>query len=99
MTPIHEMIVFVENRCDVCKRVLVTAKLLHEQHLIADLVTINNDTDPIKCREYGVVIYPAVFINRRLAFYGEFSPEEALSFAADSARDTTESPTALSADS
>lgn len=81
MTKIEEMVVLVEPDCAACLRVLETVTILRQRGLLAKIVVLNRLYDAERCREYGVVIYPAIFINGRLAFYGEFSIEDALRFA------------------
>ncbi len=80
MKPIHEVVVLVEPDCVACVRVLCTARILLDKGIIANLVVSNRINDPDKCREFGVVIFPATFIDGRLAFYGEFSYEDVNSF-------------------
>ncbi|MBI1804866.1 MAG: thioredoxin family protein [Ignavibacteriae bacterium] len=84
MKPIHEMIVLVEPDCLSCVRALETANVLRQRGVVANLIVINRIDDPDSCRKFGVVIFPAVYINGRLAFYGEFSVEDAQRFAQDS---------------
>lgn len=74
------MVVLVEPDCVACVRVLRTAGVLRDQGIITNLVVLNRIDDPDKCRKFGIVIFPAVFINGRFAFYGEFSMEEAIRF-------------------
>ena len=81
MKPIHEMIVIVEPDCVACVRVLETAAVLRQRGIVANLVVYNRLHDPDSCQKFGVVIFPAVFINGHLAFYGEFSMEDAMQFA------------------
>ncbi|MBX2991818.1 MAG: thioredoxin family protein [Bacteroidetes bacterium] len=80
MKPIQEMVIFVEPDCVACARVLEAATLLRQQGVVARLIVIDRLRDPESCAKYGVVIYPAVFINGRLAFYGEFSPHDVKRF-------------------
>jgi predicted thioredoxin/glutaredoxin len=80
MKPIREMIIFVEPDCKSCERVLETAKLLQDQNFIVDLLIINRADEPDSCRKFSVMIFPAVFINGRLAFYGEFSVDDVKQF-------------------
>jgi len=80
MKPIQEMVVLVEPDCVACVRVLHTAGALRDQGIVTNLVVLNRIDDPDKCRKFGIVIFPAVFINGRLAFYGEFSMEDAIRF-------------------
>jgi hypothetical protein len=80
MKPVHEMVVLVEPDCIACVRALRIANTLREKGIVTNLVIINRIDDPDKCRQYGVVIFPATFIDRRLAFYGEFSVEDATHF-------------------
>lgn len=74
------MIVFVEPNCAACERVLETAEILREQNIVANLVIFNRSIDPESCMKFGVVIFPTVYINGQLAFYGEFSVEDAKRF-------------------
>jgi predicted thioredoxin/glutaredoxin len=80
MNPIQEMVVLVEPECVACVRVLETASALHRRGIIARLVVLNRAVDPESSTRYGAVIFPAIFIDGRLAFYGEFSIEDALRF-------------------
>ena len=80
MKPIQEMVILVEPDCVACVRVLHTAGILRDRGIVINLVVLNRINDPDKCRKLGVVIFPAVFINGRLAFYGEFSTEDAMRF-------------------
>ena len=80
MKPIKEMVVLVEPDCIACVRVLETATVLRQKGIVARLLVLNRLYDSESCRKYNVVIYPAVFINGRLAFYGEFTMEDALRF-------------------
>ncbi len=84
MKPIHEMVVLVEPDCVACLRVLRTARMLRDERIVANLVVINRIEDPDTCRKFGAVIFPAVFIDGRLAFYGEFSMEDAFHFVENS---------------
>jgi hypothetical protein len=70
------MVVFVEPNCVACVRALRTASILHDKGIVTNLVIINRIDDPVKCRQFGVVIFPATFIDECLAFYGEFSVED-----------------------
>ena len=81
MKPIHEIRVFVEPKCVSCERVLNTVKVIKLNFKVEQLVVINRAADPEYCRKFGILIFPATFINGRLAFYGEFSVEEAQRFA------------------
>ncbi len=74
----------VEPECVACVRVLKTAQRLREVGVLGSLIVLDRCTDPDACNEYGAVIFPAVFINGHLAFYGEFSQEEAVRFAQQS---------------
>lgn len=81
MKPIHEILVFVEPECVSCERVLNTVKVVKRNFKVDHLIVIDRSDDPEYCRKFGVIIFPATFINGRLAFYGEFSVEEAQRFA------------------
>jgi hypothetical protein len=80
MNTMHEMVVLVEPDCAACGRVLETASALHRRGIVGKLVVLNRVFDPDASRRYGAVIFPAVFLNGRLAFYGEFSLEDAAHF-------------------
>ena len=80
MKPIQEMVVLIEPDCVACVRVLHTAGVLRDRGIVTNLVVLNRMDNPDKCRKFGIVIFPAVFINGRLAFYGEFSMEDAIRF-------------------
>ena len=81
MKPIHEILVFVEPECVSCERVLNTVKVVKRNFKVDHLIVIDRSSDPEYCLKFGVIIFPATFINGRLAFYGEFSVEEAQRFA------------------
>jgi predicted thioredoxin/glutaredoxin len=74
------MIVFVEPDCVLCERVLETVAVLREQDIVADIVIFDRSVDPESCMKFGVFIFPAVYIDGQLAFYGEFSIEDAKRF-------------------
>ena len=80
MKPIREMVVLVEPDCVACVRVLSTARILLDRGIVANLIVVNRIDDAEQCREFGVIIFPAVFIDGRFAFYGEFSYEDVNSF-------------------
>ena len=80
MKPIHEMVVLIEPDCVACVRVLHTAGILRDRGIVTNLVVLNRIDDPDKCGKFGIVIFPAVFINGHLAFYGELSMEDAIRF-------------------
>lgn len=75
MKPIHEMVVLVEPNCIACVRVLHIARILRDKGIVSNLLIIDRIDDPATSRNYGVVVFPATFINGHLAFYGEFSIE------------------------
>jgi len=76
MTESREMVVLVEAGCRACVKAVRTAVLLRELGIVTGLVVIDRSDDPGRFREFGVSILPAVFINRRLAVYGEFSVDD-----------------------
>lgn len=78
--PIRELLVFIEPECIACEQVLETVGLLQKSSLVERLVVIDRTEDPESCQLYGVVIFPATFINGKLVFYGEFSVEDAKNF-------------------
>lgn len=80
MKLIEEMLVFVEENCLPCDRVLETVKTLSQMEIVSKVRIFNRNIDPYTCQQFGVLIFPAVFINGRLAFYGEFSVEDAKRF-------------------
>jgi hypothetical protein len=76
MKPGREMIVLVEPDCIACVRAVRTAGILRNKGIVTNLVIINRIDEPERCRNYGAVIFPATFIDGRLAFYGEFFVED-----------------------
>ncbi len=80
MKSIQEMVLLVEPDCVACLRVLQTAGALHNRGIVSNLIVLDSVDDPDKCRKFGVAIFPAVFINGHLAFYGEFSLDDAIQF-------------------
>lgn len=80
MQKIKEMIVFVEPDCLACKRAMETAEVLRRCNIVAELVIHERTSNPEACAKFGVVIFPAVVIDGKLAFYGEFSVEDARRF-------------------
>ncbi|MCI0721233.1 MAG: thioredoxin family protein [Acidobacteria bacterium] len=67
--------VFVEENCNACETVL---EIL--ENLSSDLPVVkrifHRDKDREEFQSRGIVILPATFINRQLAFYGEFSTRD-----------------------
>jgi len=78
---INKMMVYVEPDCKSCEKVIKTAKGMHKNKLIKNLLIINREEYPELCSDTGIIIYPAVFIEGELTFYGEFSIEDALNYA------------------
>lgn len=74
------MKVLVEPECDACTRAVQTATDLCRRGIVTNLSVINREVHPEIVRAHGVVIFPAIFINGRLAFYGEFSEADTLQF-------------------
>ncbi|MBI3194181.1 MAG: thioredoxin family protein [Ignavibacteriae bacterium] len=70
------MLIFIEPNCRACERVMETAEVLRKQNIIANFVTFNRNVNPESCMKFGVFIFPTVYINGRLAFYGEFTIED-----------------------
>ena len=77
---IDKMMVYVEPDCRSCEKVKMTVEKMYRQKLIMDLLIINRTEQPELCNDAGIVIYPAVFIDGELTFYGEFSIEDALKY-------------------
>jgi predicted thioredoxin/glutaredoxin len=82
---IMQMMVYVEPDCQACEKVLMTVKEMQTRKLIRNLLIINRTEYPEVCIDAGIVVYPAVFIDGELIFYGEFTAEEALKYAKPSA--------------
>ena len=80
MKSIEEILVFIEDKCLPCERVIKTVERLHTVCLVNKVRIFNRNTDPQSCHKFGVRIFPTVFINGRLAFYGEFSVEDVQRF-------------------
>ncbi len=78
---INRMMIFIEPDCTSCERVVETATTLYRYGFLRDLVVINRTNKPEVCAEFGVMIYPTVYINGKLAFYGEFTIEDAIKYA------------------
>lgn len=78
---IDKMMVYVEPDCKSCEKVKITVEKMYRQKLITNLLIINRTEYPELCSDAGIVIYPAVFIDGELTFYGEFSIEDALKYA------------------
>jgi hypothetical protein len=64
--------VFVEEFCPACKEVLHNLQSLASSGLIA-MEIFCQGRDNAVFEERNVSICPATFVNRRLAFYGEFA--------------------------
>ena len=73
MHSIQEIMVFIEPNCLACENVLQTIRALQENALVECLAIIDRCKDPALCVRFGIVIFPATFINGKLVFYGEFS--------------------------
>src|SRR4030065_419956 len=73
---IDEIMVFIEPNCSGCERVLQTIRVLQENARVERLEIINRSEDPALCERFGIVIFPATFVDGQLAFYGEFSLDE-----------------------
>lgn len=78
---INDMKVFVENNCRACENVLRIVDEMYNKGLIKKLIIINREDEPEECLYYNVLVYPAVFINDELIFYGEFKIDDALKYA------------------
>lgn len=78
---INKMKVFVENNCGACENVLRVVNEMNKNKLISKLIIINREDDPKECLDYNVLVYPAVYIDDELIFYGEFTIDEALKYA------------------
>lgn len=78
---ISEMKVFVEQNCRACENVLKVVREMHNTRLISKLIVINREKEPEECLKYNVLVYPAVYINDELIFYGEFTIKDALKYA------------------
>lgn len=73
MAPVEEILVFVEDNCVACDRVVNIVYAFQRKGTIKRIKVINRNSDPQACA--GVVIFPATFIDGVLTFYGEF-PED-----------------------
>lgn len=67
--------VFVENNCSACKEVLDMIHSFADQYCIRLRVYDRKEHQDV-FQERTVVVCPATFVNKRLAFYGAFSSEE-----------------------
>ncbi|MBI3587260.1 MAG: thioredoxin family protein [Ignavibacteriales bacterium] len=67
--------VFVEENCAACKAVV---EMLEQSSLGFPLVKriYHREADQEEFQSRGITILPATFINRTLAFYGEFSGDD-----------------------
>ncbi len=67
--------VFVEENCAACEEVVdILENLSADLPLVKKIFHRGKDQEEFRSR--GVTILPATFINRRLAFYGEFSTRD-----------------------
>jgi len=73
-----DMIVFIEPNCSACDRVIATAGEFRRLGVVGHLTVFDRTDDPSTCESYGVYIYPSTYVNGRLAFHGEFTPEDFL---------------------
>lgn len=78
---ICEMKVFIEQNCKACENVLRVVEVMKNDGLINKLIIINREDDPKECLNYNVLVYPAVYIDDELIFYGEFTIGDALKYA------------------
>jgi len=78
---INKMKVFVENNCRACENVLRIVDEMYDRGLLKKLIIINREDEPEECLKYNVLVYPAVFIDDELIFYGEFIIDDALKYA------------------
>jgi len=73
-----EVVIFVEENCAACDRVVATARELRRIGAIGILNIRNRNNDASACEALGVFVYPSTYVNGRLTFHGEFSPGEFL---------------------
>lgn len=67
--------VFVEENCNACEAVLaILERSSAEPPLVKKIFHREKDREEFRSR--GITILPATFINRQLAFYGEFSTSD-----------------------
>jgi uncharacterized membrane protein YagU involved in acid resistance len=66
--------IFVEDTCSTCSRVIEDVSIFVRGTDTAVRI-FRREGDSEKFRERNVVICPATFVNGRLSFYGEVSPE------------------------
>ena len=78
---INKMLVYVEPDCQACEKVITTAKDMQKNKLVKNLLIINRMEYPELCSDAEIVVFPAVFIEGELTFYGEFTIEDALKYA------------------
>jgi len=66
--------IFVEDTCSTCSRVIEDVSTFVRGTDIAVRI-FRREADAEKFRERNVAICPATFVNGRLSFYGDVSPE------------------------
>ena len=81
MMMITEMKVLVEPNCRACENVLRVVDEMYNDGLINKLIIINRKDEPEECLKYSVLVYPAVYIDDELIFYGEFTIDDTLKYA------------------
>ncbi|OGU74700.1 MAG: hypothetical protein A3H45_13340 [Ignavibacteria bacterium RIFCSPLOWO2_02_FULL_55_14] len=67
--------VFVEENCTACLAVLSILEHSSAELLLTKKI-FHRDKDWEEFQSRGITILPATFINRKLAFYGEFSQSD-----------------------
>ncbi len=71
-----EVFVFSEDNCPACEKVLAVLKSALEDNNSVEMKIFNRDHDISTFEKYRVFILPAVFINGKLQFYGEFQASD-----------------------
>jgi len=67
--------VFVEDNCRSCDEVLEMMDSLSTEHRF-NLNVYDRHRHQSAFRDRSVIIFPATFVNNKLAFYGSFSKED-----------------------
>jgi predicted thioredoxin/glutaredoxin len=68
-----EIMVFIEDDCSACEKVLRIFNRLLRKDSSIELRIFNYNQDRSPFNKYKVSIVPAIFVNGRLKFYGEFN--------------------------
>lgn len=83
---IAEMKIFVKPDCKACENVLGVVDKMYNDGLVNKLIIINRKDEPEECPKYNVLVYPAVYIDDELIFYGEFTINDAMKYAKEASK-------------